>query len=53
MERDADGSVWLAVTAFSRSDRWFAHLAGPLVPVAQLLFARHFARALRRAVRAG
>ncbi|MFH8583722.1 DUF1990 family protein [Streptomyces celluloflavus] len=44
----ADGSVWFTVTAFSRPDRFWTRLAGPLVPVLQRAYARHCGRTLRR-----
>ncbi|POX40074.1 DUF1990 domain-containing protein [Streptomyces sp. Ru73] len=43
-----DGSVWFTVTAFSVPVRWYARLAGPLVPVFQRAYARHLGRTLRR-----
>ncbi|WP_411146613.1 DUF1990 family protein [Streptomyces sp. x-80] len=46
----ADGSVWFTVTAFSRPDRFWTRLAGPLVPVLQRAYARHCGRTLRRLV---
>ncbi|MFD9970327.1 DUF1990 family protein [Streptomyces sp. NPDC059011] len=45
-----DGSVWLTVTAFSRPARWYTRLAGPLVPVAQRMYARRLGAGLRRLV---
>ncbi|MEU0132994.1 DUF1990 domain-containing protein [Streptomyces sp. NPDC006296] len=45
-----DGTVWFTVTAFSRPACWYARLAGPLVPLAQRLYARRLGRTLRRAV---
>ncbi|MGW0552250.1 DUF1990 family protein [Streptomyces altiplanensis] len=42
-----DGTVWFAVTAFSRPARWYTRLAGPVVPVCQLWYARHLGRTLR------
>ncbi|GAA0459166.1 DUF1990 domain-containing protein [Streptomyces olivaceiscleroticus] len=47
-ELRADGSVWFAVTAFSRPARWYTRLAGPVVPVLQRAYARHCGRTLRR-----
>lgn len=51
VELAADGSVWFTVNAFSRPHRWYAHLAGPLLPLAQHLFARRCTHALTRAAR--
>ncbi|MFD9596488.1 DUF1990 family protein [Kitasatospora sp. NPDC059973] len=48
VEMGPDKAVWFTVNAFSRPDRWFAHLAGPLLPLGQRLFARRCARALTR-----
>ncbi|MFF8841786.1 DUF1990 family protein [Streptomyces sp. NPDC015127] len=42
-----DGSVWFTVLAFSRPAAWYTRLAGPLVPVAQRLYAMRLGRALR------
>ncbi|WP_435833097.1 DUF1990 family protein [Kitasatospora purpeofusca] len=46
VELAPDGAVWFTVNAFSRPRRWYARLAGPLLPLAQHLFARRCARAL-------
>ncbi|WP_423247130.1 DUF1990 family protein [Streptomyces pratisoli] len=43
-----DGSVWFTVMAFSRPDRWYTRLAGPLVPLLQRLYARRLGATLRR-----
>ncbi|WP_251023610.1 DUF1990 family protein [Streptomyces sp. ISL-10] len=43
-----DGSVWFTVLAFSRPAAWYTRLAGPLVPVAQRLYARRLGHTLRR-----
>lgn len=43
-----DGSVWFTVLAFSRPAAWYTRLAGPLVPVAQRLYARRLGRTLHR-----
>lgn len=48
VERDAQGRVWLRVTAFSRPVRWPAVLAGPIAVAAQHGFARLLGRSLRR-----
>ncbi len=48
VEMDPDGAVWFTVNAFSRPQRWYARLAGPLLPLAQHLFARRCAHALTR-----
>ncbi|MFJ4898054.1 DUF1990 family protein [Streptomyces sp. NPDC088727] len=45
-----DGTVSFTVMAFSRPARWYARLAGPLVPVAQRWYARRLGRTLRRIV---
>lgn len=50
VELRPDGSVWFAVTAFSRPGRWYTRAAGPLVPVLQRLYARRLGRTLRRLV---
>ncbi len=49
VERDADGGVWFSVTAFSRPARPLMRLGGPVAILAQHLYARVCARALRRA----
>lgn len=51
VERDGAGTVWLTVTAFSRRAVWWARAAGPLLPVAQRLYALWCGAALRRLVR--
>lgn len=48
VEQFPDGSVWLTVTAFSRSARWYTRAAGPLGRAAQRAMARWYGRALRR-----
>ena len=48
VERDADGGVWFSVTAFSRPARPLMRLGGPVAVLAQHLYARVCARALRR-----
>ncbi|MGW2058434.1 DUF1990 family protein [Streptomyces sp. NPDC001840] len=48
VELREDGSVWFTVMAFSRPARWYTRLAGPLVPVLQLGYARWLGRTLRR-----
>jgi len=50
---DAGGAVWLEVVAFSRAARWWARLAGPLVPPFQRLYAYRCGAALRRLASAG
>lgn len=45
-----DGTVSFTVMAFSRPARWYARLAGPLVPVAQRWYARRLGSTLRRIV---
>ncbi|MFF7457996.1 DUF1990 domain-containing protein [Kitasatospora sp. NPDC008115] len=46
VEMAADGAVWFTVNAFSRPHRWYAHLAGPLLPLAQHHFAHRCAQTL-------
>ncbi len=53
VHRDPDGTVWFEVTAFSRPDRWYTRLAGPVVPVAQRRYARRLGRTLRRLAAGG
>jgi uncharacterized protein (UPF0548 family) len=48
VERDADGRVWLRVTAFSRPVRWPTIVAGPIAVAAQHGFARLLGASLRR-----
>ncbi|MER6120162.1 DUF1990 domain-containing protein [Streptomyces sp. NPDC001743] len=48
-----DGTVFFTVMAFSRPARWYTRLAGPLVPVAQLWYARRLGDTLRRIVTDG
>ncbi|MGW2282062.1 DUF1990 family protein [Streptomyces sp. NPDC001770] len=43
-----DGTVWFAVTAFSRPALWYSRLAGPLVRVFQRSYVRRLGRTLRR-----
>ncbi|MFF2520853.1 DUF1990 family protein [Streptomyces liangshanensis] len=43
-----DGTVWFTVMAFSRPARWYARLAGPLVPVLQRAYAARLGRVLAR-----
>ncbi|WP_328666564.1 DUF1990 domain-containing protein [Streptomyces sp. NBC_00322] len=43
-----DGSVWFTVMAFSRPARWYARLAGPLVPVLQKWYAERLGHTVRR-----
>lgn len=51
VDRAADGSVWLTVTAFSRPAVWWTRAAGPLIPVFQRAYARRCGRVLRRLAR--
>lgn len=51
VEREADDSVWLAVTAFSRGARWYTRAAGPVGRAAQRAYARRCGRVLRNIVR--
>jgi uncharacterized protein (UPF0548 family) len=48
VERDADGRVWFAVTAFSVPARLPMRLGGPIAVGMQHLYARVCGRALRR-----
>ncbi|AUY52459.1 DUF1990 domain-containing protein [Streptomyces sp. CB01881] len=48
VEMGPDKAVWFTVNAFSRPRSWYARLAGPLLPLAQRLFAHLCARALTR-----
>lgn len=48
-----DGTVSFTVMAFSRPACWYSRLAGPLVPVAQLWYARRLGRTLRRIITEG
>jgi uncharacterized protein (UPF0548 family) len=48
VERDADGRVWFAVTAFSVPARLPMRLGGPVAVLAQHGYARLCARAVRR-----
>ncbi|MFC4497139.1 DUF1990 family protein [Streptomyces ovatisporus] len=50
VSRDADGTVWLEVLAFSRPVSWFTVAAGPLLPVFQRWYARRCGAVLRRLV---
>ncbi|MEU3049649.1 DUF1990 domain-containing protein [Streptomyces sp. NPDC006984] len=52
VELREDGEVWFTVRAFSRPAAWYTRLAGPAVPLAQRLYARRLAGALRRAAAA-
>jgi uncharacterized protein (UPF0548 family) len=45
--RDADGTVWFRIRAFSRPGRWYTRAAGPLARAAQLAATRLYLRALR------
>ncbi|MFG2616347.1 DUF1990 family protein [Streptomyces sp. NPDC048507] len=47
VEIDDDGAVWFTVTAFSRPDRWYTRLAGPVLPLLQHAYARHLGRHVR------
>lgn len=53
VELAEDGSVWFSVTAFSRPAAWYTRLAGPLIPVLQLGYARLLGRTLRALVARG
>jgi uncharacterized protein (UPF0548 family) len=43
-----DGVVWFTVLAYSRADRWYTRLGGPLTRLGQSLTARRYATVLRR-----
>lgn len=45
--READGSVWFTVRAFSRPAAWYTRLAGPAVPLLQRAYAWRCGAALR------
>lgn len=51
--READGTVWLDVRAFSRPAVWWVKAAAPLIPLFQRAYARRCGGALRRLARAG
>ncbi|MEU6346300.1 DUF1990 domain-containing protein [Streptomyces sp. NPDC046977] len=46
--READGTVWLDVTAVSGPGAWYVRLLGPLGRVTQRVVARRYGRCLRR-----
>ncbi|MEV5611664.1 DUF1990 domain-containing protein [Streptomyces sp. NPDC052225] len=46
VEREADGSVWFRIRAFSRPGRWYARAAGPLARAVQLLVTRRYLKAI-------
>ncbi len=48
VEQDEEGHTYLTVTSFSRPAAWYARLGGPLVRLAQRMFARRCGRVLRR-----
>ncbi len=48
VSRTADGKLWFTVVAYSRADRWFSRLAGPLVPLFQRAYLLWLARAAGR-----
>lgn len=50
---EADGSVWLTVSAFSRPAVWWTRIGGGLVPVFQRAYARRCGRVLRRLAQNG
>ncbi|WP_269857276.1 DUF1990 family protein [Streptomyces sp. RPT161] len=52
VEREADGAVWLSVTAFSRAASWYMRAAGPLGRALQRAYARWCGVTLRRLTRA-
>jgi uncharacterized protein (UPF0548 family) len=51
VERDADGTVWFRVRAFSRPDRWYSRLGGPATRLAQRAATRRYLRAVATAAR--
>jgi uncharacterized protein (UPF0548 family) len=50
VELDDLNDVWLTITSFSRPSNRLTRVAGPLMPVAQRLYARRYGAALRRLV---
>jgi uncharacterized protein (UPF0548 family) len=50
VERDADDTVWLTVTAFSRAAAWYARAGGPVTRAFQRAYARRCGVVLRRLV---
>jgi uncharacterized protein (UPF0548 family) len=48
VEWEADGSVWLTVTAFSRPAAWYLRVAGPAGRLVQRAAARRYGSCLRR-----
>lgn len=48
VERDADGSVWFRVRAFSRPGRWYVRAAGPLARGVQSWVTGRYLRAVAR-----
>ncbi|MGW4645841.1 DUF1990 family protein [Kitasatospora sp. NPDC004289] len=52
VEMGEDGAVRLTVTAFSRPDRWYTRLGGPLLGLLQGLYVRGCGRVVRRAATA-
>lgn len=46
VEQHEDGSVWFAITAFSRQARWFSRAGAPLSRVAQSWMTRRYLDAL-------
>ncbi|MFJ9040093.1 DUF1990 family protein [Streptomyces sp. NPDC102406] len=49
VERDADGSVWFRIRAFSRPGRWYTRVAGPVGRVVQVWVTGRYLRAVERA----
>ncbi|MFI7386934.1 DUF1990 family protein [Streptomyces sp. NPDC049813] len=49
--RDADGTVWFRIRAFSRPGRWYTRLAGPVARFAQEWATRRYLRAVAAACR--
>jgi uncharacterized protein (UPF0548 family) len=49
VERDAAGTVWFRVRAFSRPDRWYTRLGGPAARLAQRAATRRYLRAVAAA----
>ncbi|NEB77171.1 DUF1990 domain-containing protein [Streptomyces sp. SID14478] len=46
VERDADGTVWFRVRAFSRPGRWYARVGGPVARAVQSWVTRRYLRAV-------
>ncbi|MER5441709.1 DUF1990 domain-containing protein [Streptomyces sp. NPDC002790] len=47
VERDADGSVWFRIRAFSRPGRWYARVGGPAARAVQRWVTGRYVRAIQ------